>query len=468
MQSQQSTLMNQFHPLNNETQKLINDCKGKSFLQFNEIIGLPVKDEENKINVEHPIYDYEINILNEIKKNQHVWILKSRGLGITELILRYFAWLCLSSNYYEGKFIHIITGTKEQFAAKLILRLENIFKKKYPNARFQARYTELLLNRTLIQAFPTKQLKDLRGHIDVSYMFIDEADFFDKKEQEELPYVIKSYEEKSNAKVIMVSTPNRPDGLFHAIETGDVFKGFFTKLKLNYEIGLDKIYQRKFIEREMHEPEFEREYNLQYLGRIGNVFSSTMINKAIELGEKYAKLPVNQYALHLGACDPGFGKVTPIYIAELDTENHNVRIIYYEGFDNTSTPEQIANRMHDLHLEYRNLKWFVDGSNRGFVNQIKTKYREPTGWEDGEELNPSEYKVLPVHFRNNHKKLLENTYNLMSLGKIAIPKKYDRLIIALRTAWATEWDLNKDETVNDDDLDTLRLLLKHIKFGKKD
>ena len=55
----------------------------------------------------------------------------------------------------------------------------------------------------------------------------------------------------------------------------------------------------------------------------------------------------------------------------------------------------------------------------------------------------------------------------MSKQKIAIPKQYDDLIISLRTATAEEWSLKKDDTVNDDSLDALRLLCIPIKFGVK-
>ena len=54
--------------------------------------------------------------------------------------------------------------------------------------------------------------------MDVAYLFIDEADHFDKFIQEELEPAITAYEEKSKGKTIMASTQNRPDGLFERIE----------------------------------------------------------------------------------------------------------------------------------------------------------------------------------------------------------------------------------------------------------
>ena len=61
---------------------------------------------------------------------------------------------------------------------------------------------------------------------------------------------------------------------------------------------LDKIYDRAFIEKKKLEPEFEREYNLHYLGKTGNVLVPIMIDKAVSLGEQFKDLPINDYVLH--------------------------------------------------------------------------------------------------------------------------------------------------------------------------
>lgn len=41
--------------------------KGKTFLEFNEIIGLPVKN-----GVEHPIYDYELDVIAKIEERDNM------------------------------------------------------------------------------------------------------------------------------------------------------------------------------------------------------------------------------------------------------------------------------------------------------------------------------------------------------------------------------------------------------------
>ena len=53
-----------------------------------------------------------------------------------------------------------------------------------------------------------------------------------------------------------------------------------------------------------------------------------------------------------------------------------------------------------------------------------------------------------------------NLHAVVSKGYLAIDKKYDKLITSLRTAYANELSLDKDQTSYNDLLDALRLSLK--------
>jgi hypothetical protein len=69
---------------------------------FNHIIGLPQKDA-----VARPLYDYEQIIFDALvgsanNNNKHLWIKKATGLGISEFMLRFMAWLCLKDNSLSG------------------------------------------------------------------------------------------------------------------------------------------------------------------------------------------------------------------------------------------------------------------------------------------------------------------------------------------------------------------------------
>ena len=54
-------------------------------------------------------------------------------------------------------------------------------------------------------------------------------------------------------------------------------------------------------------PSFEIEYNLKYLGLIGNNFHIKDINAAIEKGQNFSHIEVNLYSQKSVELDPGFG-----------------------------------------------------------------------------------------------------------------------------------------------------------------
>lgn len=168
------------YPLHNSGSPLLSDykdsldiLKDKSFLQFNEIIGLPQKNS-----VEHPIYDYELDVINKIENNRNIWIKKASGIGCTTLLLRYLVWKILVNDDLEYKNIFIVSGTHVRHANDVKVKMEALFQKKFPLIQLDSKFTDLWIKNTNIKIFPSRNVKDLRGYTDVSYLFIDEADYF--------------------------------------------------------------------------------------------------------------------------------------------------------------------------------------------------------------------------------------------------------------------------------------------------
>jgi hypothetical protein len=56
--------------------------------------------------------------------------------------------------------------------------------------------------------------------------------------------------------------------------------------------------------------------------------------------------------------------------------------------------------------------------------------------------------------------MLSHLCLMINEGYLAIPPKYEKLIVSLRTAQAKEYSLDKEQTSYDDSLDALRLSLK--------
>src|SRR5574339_44768 len=112
----------------------IDDC-------FNCLIGLPTKH-----NIQNPLFDYEKIVLDSLQNHKHLWILKSTGLGITELFLRYMSYLCLRNNDYQNSQMVIVTGPNIDLSIKLIRRMKNLFYNKL-DITFDSKETVLELNK---------------------------------------------------------------------------------------------------------------------------------------------------------------------------------------------------------------------------------------------------------------------------------------------------------------------------------
>ena len=69
-------------------------------------------------------------------------------------------------------------------------------------------------------------------------------------------------------------------------------------------------------------------------------------------------------------------------------------------------------------------------------------------------------KIIPVNFTTEHKAMLSHLHVLVNKGYLAIPSKYEKLITSLRTAYAREYSLDKNQTSYNYLLDALRLSLK--------
>jgi hypothetical protein len=71
----------------------------------------------------------------------------------------------------------------------------------------------------------------------------------------------------------------------------------YKRIFLDYNYGISKIYTAEEIEKAKQSPSFEREYNHNYLGKIGNVFHTKDTETAIEKGRKYNPETTIRYIL---------------------------------------------------------------------------------------------------------------------------------------------------------------------------
>jgi late competence protein required for DNA uptake (superfamily II DNA/RNA helicase) len=169
--------------------------------------------------------------------NKHLWIKKATGLGISEFMLRFMAWLCLKDNALSGSQMCIVTGPRIDLAIALIDRMKRLFAGK-GFVTCDTKETVIELNGEKIEAFPSHHLDAMHGLPNISFILLDEADFFPLGQQQDARDVSERYIAKSNPYIVMVSTPNAPDGLFERIEKEAEETCIYKRLFMDYSKGM--------------------------------------------------------------------------------------------------------------------------------------------------------------------------------------------------------------------------------------
>jgi hypothetical protein len=163
---------------------------------FNHVIGLPQKDGQPM-----PLFDYEQLLFDTLQTNKHIWIKKATGLGVTEFVLRYMAWLCFSGNIPKNSQMCIVTGPRIELAITLIDRMKPLFVNKMFRT-FDTKETVIELNGVHIEAYPSHHLDSMRGLTNVSFIYLDEAEFFPPGQQQGARDVSERYIAKSNPWIV--------------------------------------------------------------------------------------------------------------------------------------------------------------------------------------------------------------------------------------------------------------------------
>ena len=87
------------------------------------------------------------------------------------------------------------------------------------------------MNGCTIEAYPSNHIDSYRALDNPKFILLDESDFFRKGEQEDVRYVSERYIGKSDPYIVMVSTPNAPNGLFDKIEREPEESCIYKRLK---------------------------------------------------------------------------------------------------------------------------------------------------------------------------------------------------------------------------------------------
>ena len=277
---------------------------------------------------------------------------------------------------------------------------------------------------------------------------------------------------KSDPFIVMVSTPYAPQGLFEKIEHEPEETCIYKRIFLDYTYGVDQIYTREEIEKAKQSPSFEREYNLKYLGRIGNVFHTKDIDAALDKGTN-DQVQANRMSPKSMGIDPGFGS-SPFGIVITQMTDGYIHILHAEQHERPDFNEMLSkiwDLMSEFELNKKNCKIYIDGSQPAVVKSLKLQLGENPDYDKVIAYYKSQkwdwtrnMIVIPVNFSTEHKQMLGHAKMLFEQGHVSINSKHDKLITSLRTAVENEGILDKETTQYDDIFDALRLALRFYSF----
>jgi hypothetical protein len=452
---------------------------------FVDLIGRPQKTI-NDVTIDMPLVPYQKLLWQTLKEHKHIWVKKSRGLGLSTFMLYYIAYKCITE-WTAGDHVVIVTGTRIETAADLIQRLKLLFKRNFPKLYSQLQQqkdTVCILNGVMVEAYPAGHTDSIRGRDRVKMVLVDEADYFGPSESKEILSVVEGFIGKPNSDptIALISTPNRPDGLFNKIEQDQ--HSLYYKLFLPYQFGLEgeyPIYSKEQIEEAKKSPDFPREYEGAYLGMIGNTFSEAAIQACQKLGEELDSRPIRPDTQKAIGIDSAFGGGSNFAITTIEylADINKFRVIQSDEYHRPHLNDML-DLIWNLKKNFGNISnIFADASApvvwQGLKHMLGEKWSEiymKMAMDNCKKYNilpETRMTVVPVAFSTNHKQLLQNckfvTEYVDQDGRslIGIHPRHTKLITSLRTAISTEYSLDKTQTSFNYVLDSYRLAVSYIK-----
>jgi hypothetical protein len=216
----------------------------------------------------------------------------------------------------------------------------------------------------------------MRGLDNVKFIMSDESDYYPLFQQKEVRAVMERYVGKpnSNSTIILVSTPKAPDGLLQQIELET--DSLYHKLFFDYHYGLEgpyPIHSQEQIQKARLSPEFGREYELRYLGLVGNVFSQASI-------ENYQKVVYDPGVIHPNVkmsigIDPSYGS-SNFAIVATQLVDGKILVIAAEEYQRPNFTDMIQ-KIWQLKQQYGHVSIiYVDATNPDVWQALKREFDE--------------------------------------------------------------------------------------------
>lgn len=471
-------------------------------------LGLPEKK-----GVKRPMFLYQQHAFHLMEQNKAACFWKAAGLGFTTASQYYFPLRALncSNPAMAHSTIPILTGKNVGIAKDFIQGVRDIFKNrrgilfKGDNKNIQFPWP----NDVNMRAFPSNEdVEAARGLKKVYYSYTDEVDFYTKASGRIVLDINERYVGKSGARIMLVSTPNKPGHILDLVQKH--FSSQYVIWKIDWRYGYGLIYDEEDIRRAMTLGSWLREYCLQFLGGGGNVYLPSDLRWAYLIGDLAARqYPQIEsiYSPIFPKCigvDPGWAPDGSAFAVTVTAMRDGFMEVVDHYHYEAPRFNDMVKLLMELFYRYKNSKIIVDASQNSFIAELKDrlKDRKPmenmgyidsfdtlqnlkTGMKNlGEKrMDAQEYmkykmrmkdifsrKVIPVDFGSMREPMLETNAMFVKRGLVRIPRRFETLCIGLEGAVTqphTHWNLDKEETPYDDDIDSFCMSTVRFNFDVK-
>lgn len=252
------------------------------FAEFNALIGMP----KSKIPpyLEMPLYQYELEMASDIKSYKYYALNKARGIGATELVLRLILHMA-ALNVVPGRKFLIVAGTRSALARDHLKRMAELCRPIQKLVKIDVSDERIKINNSEIIAIPANP-SAIRGYENVGLIFADEAAHWDMLDDDVVLEAIEPHRTKSDANIVIVSTPNGQRGFFYNIFNNPNTKYHAKTIPWHVASELISAQEVELIKNE-DRYRFEQEYNCQFLSSQYAAFPPEVLDMLEENSEVY-------------------------------------------------------------------------------------------------------------------------------------------------------------------------------------
>lgn len=254
----------------------------EDFVEFNGLIGLPTRKVPPFEPM--PLFEYELDMVSNISSHKYYALNKARGIGATEIILRLILHMAILNKIPQRKFL-IITGTRSALAQDHLRRIAEMCERISGLIDHTISDECIRVNNSEIIAMPASPAA-IRGYENVEMIFADEAAHWNLVEDDSVLQAIEPHRTKSDAHIVIVSTPNGMRGFFAKIFHNPATK--YHTQTIQYDLAPELISQDEVAKvRAEDYYRFEQEYNCKFLTTKYSAFPSEVLDKLEQNSQEY-------------------------------------------------------------------------------------------------------------------------------------------------------------------------------------